>query len=77
MKFVVSSTSGGSRAKPCEGATEFTYARNGATRIGWFVELADFGALVEFINMHGECVLSTPYVPDIALELEIYDSYRE
>lgn len=44
---------------------------------GWFVDLADYDALIAFIRKYGDVVISVWSYNHDLMEIEIYDDYRE
>jgi len=53
-------------------------ARDTGYEDGWSIEIDTMGALLAFIERHGDIVISSGYGrPTGHLELEIYDAYRE
>mgnify|MGYP000899782754 CR=1 FL=1 len=82
MKFLVTRTSVWDKTQPpCEGAVSLS-PEPSFWDGKWEVEINSIDELWNFIDTHGQCVLSLGSLADIEagdkqLRLEIYDDYRE
>lgn len=82
MKFLVKRTSvWDRRVSPCDGAVHISPEPD-EWQSQWELEINSLDDLWEFVNTHGDIVLSRGSLADVQsgdtrLHLEIYDDYRE
>lgn len=85
MKFIVHSTSGGWKEKPCEEAvrdsiiTEYQVGKEiiRNPKDVWSIEINTLEELIDFFERNGDIIIKDCFWNRSLREIEIYDDYRE